>query len=151
MAKIVTFVLAGVMTLGIALSMVACKIIVEPLDVSDLKKNKYEPIDNLVNNQETKRTLRVLFDKNLSEAEAKMVQSKISRNWNVTHCEFISKEQALLNYAESLGEEHRELVAGLGDQNPLRHRCDVTLMNIMRADETVALIKKIPGVSDVKS
>ena len=111
-------------------------------------------IDKAIKDQESKHVLKVFLDENLSEEDAESVGSYIGGklDWNVKKCEFISKKQALIDYSESVDESQKYLLAGLDDErNPLRHRCNVTLMDITRADETVELIKGVAGVAEVKA
>ncbi len=98
--------------------------------------------------EEQESELLVYIDESLTEAEAKSVGSQINLIPNVLNAEFISREQALENYAEELGDA--EILAGV-DASTFRHRYSVTLVDITKMDETIAELEQISGVADINA
>jgi cell division transport system permease protein len=98
--------------------------------------------------EEQESELLVYIDETLSEAEAKSVGSQINLIPNVLQADFVSREQALENYADELGDS--TLLAGV-DAATFRHRYKVTLVDITAMSETVAALEEIPGVADVNA
>jgi len=83
----------------------------------------------------------------VTELEAKFVGEKLKQIENVESCEFYSKEQAILDYKETLGEEIFENV--LGEDNPLPHAFRITMKDLSKYSETVKKIEEISEVSSV--
>jgi cell division transport system permease protein len=98
--------------------------------------------------EEQESELLVYIDESLSEAEAKSVGSQINLIPNVLQADFVSREQALEDYADELGDS--TLLAGV-DASTFRHRYKVTLVDITAMNETVAALEQIPGVADVNA
>ena len=85
----------------------------------------------------------VYVDSELSDAEAKSVGTKINQVSNVLQSDFVSREQALVEFIE----DHEEDPAFGGVvAEDLRHRFVVTLQDNRLMKETVADIENVPGV-----
>lgn len=102
----------------------------------------------MVRDMEETVALNVYVDDSLSDAEAKSVGSQINLIANVQNATFISREDAMKNFAASMGDE---LTFDGVQADTFRHRFSVKLEDNKKMSETVAEIREIPGVSDIRS
>ena len=63
---------------------------------------------------------------------------------------FVSKDEAFQNYYESLGDES-DLLDGLEQDNPLRHRFRVFLTDISEMDKTIKGLSAVKGIAKVSA
>ncbi len=94
--------------------------------------------------------IRAFVDSSLSDAEAKSVGTKINQIPNVMEATFVSREQALEDFIDDYQEEDQAGFAGV-EADTLDHRFVVILEDNTLMRETVAQIKAIEGVSDVRA
>ncbi len=104
-------------------------------------------ITALIAEQEQKNEITAYVDENLTDAEAKSVGSKISLLPNVLSAEFVSRAEALENFKNKYSAEQQYLFTGLEEAKILRHRYQITLVDIGKIDATVAEVEKIKGVA----
>ncbi len=90
----------------------------------------------------------VFIDENLTEAEAKSVSTKLNALDNIHKATFISREEAWNEFVADHGDD--ELFTGLG-ADILRFRLSVTLIDNSKITETVAQIRQVAGVANVKA
>lgn len=108
-------------------------------------------IEELVKGLEQDNEVLVYVDDTLEDSEARSVGSRISLLDNVAQSIFVSREEAMPEFVDTLGESHQELLVGMEDAHTLlRHRYRVFLTDIALLDETVQSIASIPGVAEVK-
>ena len=87
-------------------------------------------------------------DENLSDAEARSVGTVINRISNVAQADFVHREDAL----EEFIAEYEDPSVFIGTEaDTLEHRFVVILKDNRKLDETVAALKNVPGVVDVKA
>ncbi|GHV34673.1 cell division protein FtsX [Clostridia bacterium] len=107
-------------------------------------------VDRMIKDIQSQNEILVIIDEKLSEAEAKSVGTKIAQMSNVADRVFISKEKALEEYAEQMG-ENSYVLAGFEDKNPLRHRFVVKLFDVSLMTETTEQLREIAGVAEIKA
>lgn len=82
-----------------------------------------------------------------SENDAEKIGEELNKLENVLNVEFYSRDKAIEEYREALGEE---VFANMqGENNPLPHAFKVTFSDLSKYDETVDAIMKIEGVDSV--
>ncbi len=84
------------------------------------------------------------IDEELPLADAKSVGSQINLIENVQNSVFVTREEALENFAEEMG---ADALSGT-DASYLRHRYVITLMDNAKMKDTVKAVEKIEGVSE---
>ena len=130
--------LHGFMSFAAVCVTVACLLIVGSFSI--LAYN----LDIMVEELNQTNEILVYIDEELSEAEAKSVQTKINTLDNVLQATFVSREEALANFVE----DHDGDAAFSGVQaSDLRHRVVVTLVDNKLMQETDDAIQMIPGVA----
>jgi cell division transport system permease protein len=68
---------------------------------------------------------------------------------NIAEYKRIPKEQALEEFASEVGEENRDLIIALQDDNPLRDRYVVWLLDVSKIKDTTLKLEALPGVARV--
>ena len=91
--------------------------------------------------------IMVYIDENLTESEAKSIQTQISTTIdNIMEATFRSREEALQDFIA----DHDGDAAFSGvEADTFRHRVVVTLEDNARMEETIQEIKKVNGVADI--
>lgn len=90
----------------------------------------------------------VYLNDDISSVEAVYIGRDILNLKNIVEAEFSSKEDALAEYKDMLGEEVFE---NMKDDNPLPDAYKVTMKDLSKYDKTVEKILKIDGVDSVSS
>ncbi|MBQ8572488.1 MAG: permease-like cell division protein FtsX [Ruminococcus sp.] len=91
---------------------------------------------------------RVFLDQEVTDLEAVYIQNEIGKIGNVSNTMFVSKDDAILEYEDTLREDIFSQMQGEG--NPLPNSVDVTLTDLSLYDETMAQITSIDGVDSVR-
>lgn len=91
---------------------------------------------------------RVFLDQEVTDLEAVYIQDEIGKLSNVSHTEFVSKDEAIKQYEDTLREDIFSQMQGEG--NPLPNSVDVTLTDLSLYDDTMAQITAIDGVDSVR-
>ncbi|MDR2670277.1 MAG: permease-like cell division protein FtsX [Oscillospiraceae bacterium] len=108
-------------------------------------------LNALIGDIQNSSEIYVFVDETLSDAEARSVGTRINRLDNVDISTFVSRDEALVQFGERLDEEYSALIEGLEQDNPLRHRYVVRLIDTERMAETVAQLQNVPGVDQVNA
>lgn len=103
-------------------------------------------LNEMIVELEQENEMLVYIDETYSEAEAKSVGSQINQIANVHNAQFVSREQAVVNFVDEMQDE--DLFAGL-DPSTFRDRFAITLEDNSKMRETEAAIRSIEGVADV--
>ncbi|HIR10532.1 MAG TPA: ABC transporter permease, partial [Candidatus Avoscillospira stercoripullorum] len=103
-------------------------------------------LNEMIVELEQENEMLVYIDESYSEAEAKSVGSQINQIANVHNAQFVSREQAVVNFVDEMEDE--DLFAGL-DPSTFRDRFVITLEDNSKMRETEAAIRSIEGVADV--
>lgn len=86
----------------------------------------------------------VFLNDDVTELEAVMeIGPEIRKIDNISSCEFYSKDEAIKELEDELGNLFSELQ---GDANPLPHAFHVTMTDLSQYDDTVKAISKLDGV-----
>lgn len=95
-----------------------------------------------------KNIVYVYLDDDVSTLEAISLGQEIKKIPNVTDCSFYSKDKAIEQYRESLGEIFDEMT---GKSNPLPNAYHISIEDLSRYDETVKEIQAINGVNKISN
>lgn len=129
--------LHGFMSFAAVCVTVACLIIVGSFSM--LAYN----LDVMVQDLNKTSEILVIIDGDLSDAEARSIGTKINALDNVYQATFVSREEALKNFAEDHDDD--AVFDGVLPED-LRHRFIVTLEDNTRMEQTDSELKRIPGV-----
>ena len=91
---------------------------------------------------------RVFLEQEVTDLEAVYIQDEIGKLSNVSDTAFVSKDDAIKEYEDTLREDIFSQMQGEG--NPLPNSVDVTLTDLSLYDETMAQITAIEGVDEVR-
>lgn len=91
---------------------------------------------------------RVFLDQEVTDLEGVYIQNEIAKLENVAETKFISKDEAIMQYQDTLREDIFEQMMGEG--NPLPNAVDVTLVDLSLYDNTMAEITAVDGVDSVR-
>lgn len=108
-------------------------------------------IDAIIRDIQNSNEISVIIDESLSEAEAKNVGSRVNLIENVYEAVYISKDKALESFGQGMDEKYTDLILGLKEDNPLRHRLQVRLIDASLMADTVKDIEKISGIAKVNA
>ena len=103
-------------------------------------------LNEMIVELEQENEMLVYIDETYSEAEAKSVGSQINQIANVYNAQFVSREQAVVNFVDEMEDE--DLFAGL-DPSTFRDRFVITLEDNSKMRKTEAALRSIEGVADV--
>ncbi|MBR0277282.1 MAG: permease-like cell division protein FtsX [Clostridia bacterium] len=107
-------------------------------------------INHIAQQLQSECEIQVWIDDSVAYGSSAMqkLENSIKNIDNVNSVEFFSKDNALADYKNKLGEDS-DYLEGLEDDNPLRNSFKVTLKNISLAEDAAKSIKKFDGVADV--
>jgi len=105
-------------------------------------------VEHTIERYEAENQILVYIDESYSESQARSVGSYINMITNVHNAVFVTKEQALENYASQ--QENPELFTGL-DPSTFRDRYEVTLEDYSKLLETKDLLEQIDGVVYIRA
>ena len=93
--------------------------------------------------------IQVFIDEEKDDNEVKQIGRKIQEIEYVKDIRFITKEQALRDYREQLGDKG-SLLDGLERDNPLRDSYMVSLVDIRFYESVIRDLQKIEGIANIK-
>ena len=134
--------LHGFMSFAAVCVTVACLLIVGSF--SCLTYNVSLMVEDLNKTNE----ILVYIDEELSDAEARNIETQIRGLSNIYSANFVSREEALDKFIAD--HEGDSAFAGV-DASDLRHRVVVTLENNEKMEQTVAQIQRIQGVAKINA
>ena len=104
-------------------------------------------VNSVVESVGKENQVTVFLNDNVKELEAVMeIGPEIRRVDNVSDCVFYSKDEAISQLQDELGNLFSELQ---GENNPLPHAFHVTMVDLSQYDETVKGIMQVEGVYKV--
>lgn len=133
----------GFMSFAAVCVTVACLLIIGSFSI--LVYNVNIMVDDLNKTNQ----IMVYVDSELSDAEARSVGTPINQIENVLKAEFVTREQALENFAADHEDESGAFSGVVADY--LRHRYVVTLVDNTLMEDTITRIEKIPGVAKISA
>ena len=106
-------------------------------------------VANIVDSVGDTNVTKVFLDDDLTKLEAVYKGKELKEVDNIVEVEFIDKDESIQAYREQLGEE---VFANMtGDDNPLPYSYSIVMEDLSKYDETITLIKAVPGVASVSS
>ena len=94
---------------------------------------------------EDENQVLAFVDESLTDSQAKALESKLLAVPNVTHVEFIDRDQAWVDYLADYPE--MEEFAGEMDSSTLRHRYAIYMDDLSLMAETKEQVEAVPGVA----
>lgn len=91
---------------------------------------------------------RVFLEQEITDMEAVHIGDEIGRLQNVSATAFVSKDEAIKDYEDTVGEELFSQLIGEG--NPLPNAIDVTMEDLALYDTTIAAVLSIDGVESAR-
>lgn len=128
------------MSLASIFVLVSCLIITGAAMIISLNVTK------LISSIGDDNVINVYLDYDLGDIESIKLGSSISKIKNVESCDFYSKDEAIKDYKDTLGNLYESMQ---GEGNPMPNVYKVTLKDLSQYSETVKEIKKIDGVASV--
>jgi cell division transport system permease protein len=107
-------------------------------------------INSLVGYFESQNEALVYLEDTVTDSRITAIQSEISSLDNVSSITFISKEEGLEDWMETLGDDGT-LLSWLVDDNPLQDSFCVVVRDLSRLEETTAQLRAINGVETVSA
>ena len=132
----------GFMSFAAVGTTVACLLIMGTFSLVAL--NAQSLLDEL----ESENEVLAYVDDELSDAEARALQTELERIDNVLSVSFISRETATENFREKY--EDDPLFADL-DPDVLRHRYAIRIVDIEKTSETRDAVENVDGIAKVKA
>lgn len=105
-------------------------------------------LNEMILELEKENEVLVYIDEDYSESEAKSVGSQINMITNVHKAEFVSREEALENFLDQMGNE--SVFDGLASDT-LRDRFVVSMEDNSKMKETCKEIEQIEGVAEISA
>nr|WP_316623740.1 permease-like cell division protein FtsX [uncultured Ruminococcus sp.] len=106
-------------------------------------------VANIVDSVGDTNVTKVFLDDDMTKLEAVYKGKELKEVDNVVDVQFIDKDESIEAYREQLGEE---VFANMtGDDNPLPYSYSIVMEDLSKYDETITLIKGVPGVASVSS
>lgn len=103
-------------------------------------------VTNLISNIGDDNQINVYLDYDLSDIDSIKLGSQIKKVKNVDECDYYSKDEAIKEYEDKLGDVYPFMQ---GDDNPLVNAYKVRLKDLSEYKSTIAEIKNIQGVASV--
>lgn len=91
---------------------------------------------------------RVFLKQEITDLDAVYIMDEIARVDNVTETKFIPKDEAIMEYQDTLREDIFEQLLGKG--NPLPNAIDVTMIDLSLYDQTIEKIMTVDGVESAR-
>lgn len=131
----------GLMSFAATCMIVACLLIMGSFSLVAVN------IDNMLKGLEADNQFIAYIDDSLSVDQARAIQTSIQAVENVSTVTFVTREEALQQFAKDKGE------ADFGDLPPqvLRHRYLIHVVDIQHMKETVDKVKQVSGVAEVRA
>ncbi len=134
--------LHGLMSFASVCVTVACLIIVGSFSI--LMYN----LNIMVADMNKTNQVIAYIDSSYTDAEAKSVGTKINTIDNIKEATYVSREDALSNFVDDY--DGSDSFQGVNPQD-LRHRVVVVLDDNALMEQTVEMIRSVPGVADIRA
>ncbi len=105
-------------------------------------------VNELIAEAEQQNELLAFVDETLSDTEALGLAGSIYAVSNVKSAEFVSADQAFVDYSEELGDD-ADLLEGL-DGDALRHRYRILVNDLEQTEQTAEELEQIQGIAKVR-
>ena len=134
----------GFMSFASVCVIVACLIIMGSFTLLVLNVN------NMIEKWESENQVVAFVDEELSDAEARTLETKLEAIENVSDAVFVSRDDAFAKYLSEFDEDENELFADL-EPTVLRHRYMIYLDDIEYMAETQKRIEEVDGIAKVNA
>lgn len=134
----------GFMSFASVCVIVACLIIMGSFTLLVLNVN------NMIEKWESENQVVAFVDEELSDAEARALETKLEAIENVSDAVFVSRDDAFAKYLSEFDEDENELFADL-EPTVLRHRYMIYLDDIEYMAETQKRIEEVDGIAKVNA
>lgn len=134
----------GFMSFASVCVIVACLIIMGSFTLLVLNVN------NMIEKWESENQVVAFVDEELSDAEARALETKLEAIENVSDAVFVSRDDAFAKYLSEFDEDENELFADL-EPTVLRHRYMIYLDDIEYMAETQKRIVEVDGIAKVNA
>ena len=106
-------------------------------------------VDVAMKSLEGNNSTTVYLKEGLPTLTSLKVGQEIKQLENIEDCEFVSKQDAVQNMLDMLGDDGTVLEGLLGDENFLPDAFQISMKDLNLYDETAAQIKEINGVEEI--
>jgi len=107
-------------------------------------------VNNMIEKWESENQVVAFVDEELSDAEARALETKLEAIENVSDAVFVSRDDAFAKYLSEFDEDENELFADL-EPTVLRHRYMIYLDDIEYMAETQKRIVEVDGIAKVNA
>ena len=104
-------------------------------------------IDNMIAEMQSQNRVIAYVDEDLSEEQARALESKVSKVKNIETCEFVTREEAMTSFESDYDADLFENI----DSSVFRHRYVLSLTDLSLMQETKADLEGIDGIADVRA
>ena len=104
-------------------------------------------IDNMIAEMQSQNRVIAYVDEDLSEEQARALESKVSKVKNIETCEFVTREEAMTSFESDYDADLFENI----DSSVFRHRYVLSLTDLSLMQETKADLENISGIADVRA
>ena len=134
----------GLMSFAAVCMIVACLIIMGSFSLVAVN------LDNTLGDLEAENEFTAYVDENLTEAQARALQSKLEAVPNVDSVTFVTAQQALENYKQRyVDSEYAELFELPSEV--LRHRYQIHVVDIEQLAQTVKDVEQVDGIAKTQA
>ena len=104
-------------------------------------------IDNMIAEMQSQNRVIAYVDEELSEEQARALESRVSKVENIETCEFVTREEAMTSFESDYDADLFENI----DASVFRHRYVLSLTDLSLMQETKADLEHIDGIADVRA
>ena len=104
-------------------------------------------IDNMIAEMQSQNRVIAYVDEELSEDQARALESRVSKVANIETCEFVTREEAMTSFESDYDADLFENI----DSSVFRHRYVLSLTDLSLMQETKADLEGIDGIADVRA
>ncbi len=104
-------------------------------------------IDNMIAEMQSQNRVIAYVDEELSEEQARALESKVSKVKNIETCEFVTREEAMASFESDYDADLFENI----DASVFRHRYVISLADLSLMQETKSDLESIDGIADVRA
>ena len=104
-------------------------------------------IDNMIAEMQSQNRVIAYVDEELSEEQARALESRVSKVENIETCEFVTREEAMTSFESDYDADLFENI----DSSVFRHRYVLSLTDLSLMQETKADLENISGIADVRA
>ncbi|MDR1736272.1 MAG: permease-like cell division protein FtsX [Oscillospiraceae bacterium] len=110
-------------------------------------------INAMIQKVERSNEITVFIDESYTDAQARSVGSAFASPEfeNIMDARFKHRDQAWEEYVQKFSEDQQWLFTGFDESSVLRHRYQITLVDITKIDETIGLIESVQGVVHIRA